>query len=186
MSCIQESNSMFAALWKAHVPGVRRQLMRYGVAAVDIDDLVQDVFLLTHQKRALLSTVEQVDPWLREVCRRVAAGHRRRAHRRYEIAFGEPPEPAGEVAALEGALERRQDEKRLHHALGQLDEKSRELVALHALADLALNDIAALVAADRKTVRKRLSAALRRLTLLLCSNAGAQRYTGTQRVSGRG
>jgi RNA polymerase sigma-70 factor (ECF subfamily) len=184
IGCVQESNSTFAALWEAHVPGVRRQLTRYGVAAADVDDLVQDVFLLTHKKRALLSTIQQVDPWLREVCRRVAAGYRRRAHRRREIAFGEPPEPAGEASAFESALERAQDEERLHQALGQLDEKSRELVALHALAELALNDIATLVKVDRKTVRKRLSAALRRLSLILCSNARVQRGNQRPRASG--
>jgi RNA polymerase sigma-70 factor (ECF subfamily) len=169
-----EADIGFSTLWELHAPGVKRHLARFGVYTADLDDLAQEVFLLAHEKRKLLATVEQVDPWLREVCRRVAAAHRRRAHRRHEIAFGEPPEPLGETAALESALERGQEEDRLHQALEQLDEKSRDLVALHQLGDLPLVEVATLVEADRKTVRKRLSAALRRLTLLLGSNDGVQ------------
>jgi RNA polymerase sigma-70 factor, ECF subfamily len=167
-------DAAFAALWEGHAPSVRRHLVRLGVQPADVDDLVQEVFLLAHEKRALLAAVQLVDPWLREVCRRVAAGHRRLAHRRHEVAFGEPPELASEAAAMESELQRGQEEERLLHALGRLDEESRDLVALHRLGPLPLVDVATLVDADRKTVRKRLMTALRRLTHLLGSNDGVQ------------
>lgn len=172
-------NPSFAALWQAHAPGVRRHLARFGVAPADLDDLVQEVFLLAHAKRDHLAAVRQVELWLREVSRRVAAGHRRRAHRRHEVAFSEPPELPTDAPPLGSELERNQDEDRLHRALDQLDERSRDLVALHQLGDLPLVEVATLVAADRKTVRKRLTTALRRLTLLLGSNDEAQSRAAT-------
>lgn len=180
---LPEADAAFSSLWERHAPSVRRHLTRFGVDTADLDDLVQEVFLLAHEKRELLATVDQVDPWLREVCRRVAAGHRRRAHRRHEIAFGEPPESPDESDQLESALERDQEEDRLHQALGRLDEKSRDLVALHQLGALPLVEVATLVDADRKTVRKRLSSALRRLTRLLGSNDTAQSVAPTSETS---
>lgn len=132
-----------------------------------MDDLVQEVFLVLHAKRDLLADIKPLDPWLREVCRRVAAGERRRAHRRREVVSGQAPEPTDDGLLSDGAVEIGQRAERLHHALAQLDERSRDLVALHELGDLPLENVAELVDADRKTVRKRLSVALKRLTWLL-------------------
>jgi len=122
-----------------------------------------------HAKRELLAQIRPLDPWLREVCRRVAASDRRRAHRRREVAFGEPMETADEAGGTDTAFEREEQQGRLHHALTQLDEYSRDLVALHEVGNLPLVDMAELIEADRKTVRKRLGTALRRLSALIGS-----------------
>ncbi len=124
---------------------------------------------MLHAKRELLAQIRPLDPWLREVCRRVAASDRRRAHRRREVAFGEPLDTADEAGGTDSAFEREEQQGRLHHALTQLDEYSRDLVALHEVGDLPLVDMAELIEADRKTVRKRLAAALRRLSALIGS-----------------
>lgn len=163
------SVSDLAELYAAHTEATRRHLRRFGVKEQDLDDLQQEVFMVLHAKRSQLWTLEPLDGWLREVCRRVAAGDRRRAHRRREIAFGDPPETA-EPVSFEQALEAGEEEERLHRALGQLDEQSRDLLALHELGDLPLVNVAELTRADRKTVRKRLTTALKRLTTLLRSD----------------
>ena len=124
---------------------------------------------MLNAKRELLAQIRPLDPWLREVCRRVAASDRRRAHRRREVAFGDPIETADEAGGTDTAFERQEQQGRLHRALTQLDEYSRDLVALHEVGDLPLEDMAELIEADRKTVRKRLGAALRRLSALIGS-----------------
>lgn len=149
----------------------REHLRRFGVLDQDLDDLTQEVFLVLHAKRQVVDELVVLDPWLREVCRRVAAGHRRRAHRRHEISFGEPPERSADEL-FDRAIEQGEDEERLHRALARLDEKSLDLVALHELGNLPLIDVADLVRADRKTVSKRLGTALRRLTMLLRAEPG--------------
>lgn len=161
---------MLTKLYRGHTAAIRRHLQSFGARSHDIDDLVQDVFLVLHAKRDALAQIRPLDPWLREVCRRVAAGHRRRAHRRHEVAFGLPVETADETGSTDLVLEREQQQGRLHHALGHLDEYSRDLVALHEIGNLPLVDMAELVEADRKTVRKRLGAALRRLAALVGSD----------------
>jgi len=161
--------SALAKLYRGHTETVRQHLQHFGARGHDVDDLVQEVFLVLHAKREQLHLIRPLEPWLREVCRRVAAGERRRAHRRHEVAFGEPLDTVDETTGTDTALEREEQQIRLHHALAQLDEYSRDLVALHELGDLPLEDVAELVEVDRKTVRKRLGAALRRLTALLGS-----------------
>lgn len=158
-----------AELYRAHTEPIRRHLQRFGARDHDLDDLVQEVFLVLHAKRELLASVKPLEPWLREVCRRVAASDRRRAHRRREVAYGEQLETLEQASGLDAAFEQEERELRLHHALAELDDYSRDLVALHELGDLPLADMAELVEADRKTVRKRLGTALRRLSLLLGS-----------------
>jgi len=153
---------------------VRGYLQSFGARGHDVDDLVQEVFLLLYAKRDELDRVRPLEPWLREVCRRVAAGELRRAYRRREVAFGEPLETADETDGSLGALELEEQQARLHRALAQLDEPSRDLVALHELGDLPLVDMAELVELDRKTVRKRLGTALRRLSALLGSEQATQ------------
>ena len=160
---------MLAELYQAHTAAIRRHLHSFGARGHDVDDLVQEVFLVLNAKRELLAQIRPLDPWLREVCRRVAASDRRRAHRRREVAFGDPIETADEAGGTDTAFERQEQQGRLHRALTQLDEYSRDLVALHEVGDLPLEDMAELIEADRKTVRKRLGAALRRLSALIGS-----------------
>jgi RNA polymerase sigma-70 factor, ECF subfamily len=165
----EPDGSLLAELYQAHTVAIRRHLQSFGARGHDVDDLVQEVFLVLHAKRELLAQIRPLDPWLREVCRRVAASDRRRAHRRREVAFGEPLETLDEAGSTDTALEREEQQGRLHHALTQLDEHSRDLVALHEIGDLPLVDMAELVEADRKTVSKRLGVALRRLSALIGS-----------------
>lgn len=170
MSDRKLASAELAQLYAQHTEAVRRHLRRFGASDQDLDDLVQEVFLVLNARRDALSDISGLDPWLREVCRRIVAGHRRRAHRRHEIAFREPPDTADDEI-FEQAIQKGEQEERLHRALGQLDEQSRDLVALHELGSLPLVDVAELVDADRKTVRKRLGTALRRLTTLLRSDS---------------
>ena len=161
--------ALLARVYQAHAVPVRRHLQSFGARGHDVDDLMQEVFLVLHAKREILAQIQPLDPWLREVCRRVAASDRRRAHRRREVAFGHPTEAPDETGATDSALEREEQQGLLHHALTQLDEYSRDLVALHEVGALPLVDMAELIEADRKTVRKRLGAALRRLSTLIGS-----------------
>lgn len=181
--------SVLTKLYEAQTPHIRGHLQRFGVRGHDLDDLVQEVFLVLHAKRELVVRLRPLDPWLREVCRRVAAGHRRRAHRRREVTYGEPLDTVDDSDSSDAAFELEERQLRLHRAMTQLDEYSRDLVALHEVGDLPLVDMAQLIAADRKTVRKRLGAALRRLTTLIGAERGrapsAGRTPGVTSANGR-
>jgi RNA polymerase sigma factor (sigma-70 family) len=158
------SQQPLTALYGAHASEVRKNLLGFGVHPADADDLRHDVFLIVMSKGSELAEVERVDLWLREICRKVAAAHRRRGGRHREFDAQAQLESVADAAPTQlTAFERREDALRLHRAIAALDDEARDLIALHELGGLPLVDVAALVERDRKTVRKRLEAANRRL-----------------------
>ena len=68
-----------AAAYAHFAPYVRRQLAELGIRDADLPDLCHEVFLIVHDKVDLVPEVDRVDLWLRAICRRVAAGYRRRS-----------------------------------------------------------------------------------------------------------
>src|SRR5689334_11427679 len=144
-------------------PYVRRQLAAFGVRDADLPDLCHEVFLVVHAKEGV-PAIDRFDLWLREICRRVAAGYRRRAGHRLEVLgcdVVERPDPRA------GAVDERDAAARLsllRRALNHLDDESRDLVALHDVGEMPRSALGRLVAHDRKTVRNRLARARRRLS----------------------
>src|SRR3954463_5830727 len=86
-----------AAAYAHFAPYVRGRLAELGVRDADLPDLCHEVFLVVHDKVDLVPGVERVDLWLRAICRRVAAGYRRRFAHKLEILHRDPDveSPAG-------------------------------------------------------------------------------------------
>src|SRR5262245_61829647 len=144
-------------------PYVQRQLTKFGVRPPDVSDLCHEVFLILHEKVATLDEGARVDLWLHEVCRRVAAGYRRKAYQKREVLASEPDAEGGDAAFLDD-VDRFDETDLLRDALMRLDDESRDLLALHEGGEMSVVDLAKLVEHDRKTVRKRLDLARQRLT----------------------
>jgi len=176
-----ERSNITAAAYANFAPYVRGRLAALGVRDADLPDLCHEVFLVVHDKVDLVPGVERVDLWLRAICRRVAAGYRRRFAHKLEILRGDPEaalpadDPmlaigAGGADNVEGpgaGSERREQLALVRRALNRLDEESRDLLALHDVGQMPLTDLALLVDHDRKTVRKRLVTARRRVSRLV-------------------
>lgn len=155
------------SLYAAHADRVRRHLSAFGVRPADLDDLSQEVFLVVTDKREGIAEIERVDLWLKEICRKVASGYRRRGFRLREVSAEGETQAVDHEAPLQSAvLESREDVARLRQAVHALDDEAKDLIAMHELGGLPLVDVALLVERDRKTVRKRLDEANRRLTRL--------------------
>jgi RNA polymerase sigma factor (sigma-70 family) len=152
--------------YRDFAPYVRRRLLELGVRDADLPDQCHEVFLILH-KREQLDEIERVDLWLREVCRRVAAGYRRSARNTREVLGGFPDSQADTSEDPETSLRNVDERDLLRNALERLDDESRDLLALHDVGEMPLTELAKLVEHDRKTVRKRIEAARRRLSVLL-------------------
>src|SRR5689334_14958005 len=154
-------------------PYVRRQLAAFGVRDADLPDLCHEVFLVVHAKEGV-PAIDRFDLWLREICRRVAAGYRRRAGQRLEVIgcdVGERPD------SRTGPVDERDAARRislLRQALNHLDTESRDLVALHDVGEMPLSALARLVDHDRKTVRTRLARARQQLSRWLCGDGAVK------------
>ena len=69
------------ALYDAHAARVWRTALALGVERVDLDDAVQDVFMVLHRRADDFAGRSAVTTWIYGITRRVAADYRRRARR---------------------------------------------------------------------------------------------------------
>jgi RNA polymerase sigma factor (sigma-70 family) len=158
-------------IYRDFAPLVRRQLFILGVRTADLPDMCQEVFVVLNQNSERIAEIARIDLWLREVCRRVASGYRRRPQNAREVLMTDSDLSAKlnvrDPADTNDSSSCLEDDDRLSLALDRLDDESKDLLALHDAGDLPLTDLAKLVEHDRKTVRKRLELARRRLSRLL-------------------
>ena len=140
----------------------------------DLDDLVQDVFVIAFRGLETFRGDARLSTWLYRICINVALGKIRSRTRR------PPPLAVADVAEIsdarpgadrpetpERALERAQERARVYRALEQLAPKKRIVLYLHEIEGLDLKDIAYLVDSNAVTVRTRLFYAKREFYKLL-------------------
>ena len=167
-------NDITAIAYEHFAPYVRGKLARLGVRDADLPDLCHEVFLIVHDNVDIVPDVDRVDLWLSEICRRVAAGYRRRFGNKLEVlgrdVDAESPAAVHDAADAGAGTERREQLALVRKALNRLDDESRDLLALHDVGELPLTELARLVDHDRKTVRKRLQTARRRVSRLVCQD----------------
>jgi RNA polymerase sigma-70 factor (ECF subfamily) len=148
------------AIVAQHVDAVWRTLRRLGLGPSELDDGVQQVFLVLSRR------LEQVEPgreraYLLGVALRVATDYRRSRRRR--------PEDATDSAALEqrphegvspeNLLDGKQRLELLDKLIGQLPEELASVFVLHELEELTRAEISQLLAVPAGTVASRLKRA---------------------------
>lgn len=142
-------------------------LQRFGARPFEVEDLLQEVFLVLHRHWPTLDTSRPLRPWLFSVTFRVVRGHQRRRRREVlsdEIVV-EDAAPNPEAGLLdEEAL------ALLAAAMEEVPAKRRSVVALHDLEGIEVLEIARRLGMTKFGVytrlyqgRKELAAAMRRL-----------------------
>jgi RNA polymerase sigma-70 factor (ECF subfamily) len=129
----------------------------------DLDDLVQEVFVIAFRGLDRFRGDARLSTWLYRICVNVALG-RIRTRRRRPMAQGvDDLDVAGADPSLverpeqpDRSLERRQEQERVYAALEQLAPKKRLVLYLHEIEGLDLKEIAYLVDSNAVTVRTRL------------------------------
>jgi len=141
---------------------------------MDLDDLIQEVFVIAFRGLERFRGDARLSTWLYRICVNVALGRIRSRKRR--------PPPIG-VADLDAtnadpslaerpetpaqSLERRQDRETVYRALEVLAPKKRIVLYLHEIEGLDLKEIAYLVDSNPVTVRTRLFYARREFYKIL-------------------
>src|SRR5687768_10513025 len=145
----------------------------------DLDDLVQEVFVIAFRGLERFRGDARLSTWLYRICVNVALGRIRSRKRR--------PPPIG-VADLDAtitdpsltdrpetpqqSLERRRDQETVYRALEQLAPKKRIVLYLHEIEGLDLKEIAYLVDSNAVTVRTRLFYARREFYRVIAAEDG--------------
>lgn len=151
-----------AALFRAHAGFVATFAARLGVPAGDIDDVVQETFLVAHRRGGFREGEARPTTWLAEIALRVWSTlrrtRRRRAAEQDEDAMALVPAPGDpfERAAATEAL------SRVDRALSTLDLDHRAVLVLFELAGESCEDIAAGLGIAIGTVYSRLHNARRK------------------------
>ena len=129
----------------------------------DLEDLVQEVFVIAFRGLDKFRGDARLSTWLYRICVNVALG-RIRTRRRRPNAIGvndldsasADPSLTERPETPEKSLERQRDRERVYQALEQLAPKKRVVLYLHEIEGLDLKEIAYLVDSNPVTVRTRL------------------------------
>jgi len=142
-------------------------LQRFGVQSTEIEDLLQEIFVVLNRHWPTLDTTRPLRPWLFGVTFRVASAHRRRRAREVpadDIVLEDP------AAGPEADLQDRESLALLSTAMERVPAQRRSILILHDLEGVEVVDIARQLALTKFGVytrlyrgRKELGSALRRL-----------------------
>lgn len=142
-------------------------LRRLGAPPADIDDLLQDIFVVLYRHWSTLDLGRPLRPWLFGVAFRVVRAHRRRRAR--ESPWG-GLDPEDTTDGADRTLERQESLAVLWLALEHIPSVRRSVVMKHDLEGLEIVDIARQLSMTKFGVyarlykgRKELASAMRRL-----------------------
>jgi RNA polymerase sigma-70 factor (ECF subfamily) len=149
------------AIHERHVDFVWCSLQRLGVQKPDLEDALQEVFIVVHAKLSTFDGSSRLSTWLFGICLRVASGQRRKAYRHREHSVTNLEETAGAVAtpSAEAALLEREALQNLETVLGALDLERRAVFVMFEVEGIGCPEIATLLGLPLGTVYSRLAAA---------------------------
>jgi RNA polymerase sigma-70 factor (ECF subfamily) len=160
-------------LYKRHRRQVAANLYRVLGQRMDLDDLVQEVFVIAFRGLPRFRGDARLSTWLYRICVNVALARIRSKARRppplplaasaIETVESSPPSP-------EHLLRQRQDRERVYRALDAMSPKKRLVLYLHEIEGRDLKEIAYVIDANPVTVRTRLFYARREFYRLLAED----------------
>lgn len=157
----------FAEIFRAHAPYVWRCLRRMGVDSGDVDDVLQEVFLVVHRRLGDYDGRASMKAWIYGICVRKASDHRKLAHKKRERVTDDVPEGETTSAGPEASVAGRRALARLDQALAELDEDKRAAFVLYEIEGLGVAEVAAAVGVPLQTAYSRLTAARKHVELAL-------------------
>ena len=150
-----------AALYRAHAPFVAGFLARMGARRDEMDDLLQEVFMVVHRRGGYVPGPARPTTWLAEIALRVQA-NARRARARREPSSDRASELAT-AATPETSLESTRRRDRMQRCLDVLDYEHRAVLILFELEGEGCAEIARALEVPVGTVYSRLHAARRKV-----------------------
>lgn len=148
-----------AQIHELHADFVWSSLQRLGIQPADLEDSMQDVFVVVHRRLGTFDGSSRLSTWLFGICLRVASQYRRKAHRRRERGVVDLEHTAGEGETPDGELLAREAERRLQQVLDALEPERRVVFVMFELESIGCAEIAKQLGLPLGTVYSRLAAA---------------------------
>jgi RNA polymerase sigma-70 factor (ECF subfamily) len=153
----------------------------------DLEDLVQEVFVIAFRGLSRFRGDARLSTWLYRICVNVALGRiRTRKRRPSAIGVADLDAASADPSLIERpetpdrSLERRRDQERVYRALEHLAPKKRIVLYLHEIEGLDLKQIAYLVDSNPVTVRTRLFYARREFYRAIAGDAAGAAAPGAE------
>jgi RNA polymerase sigma-70 factor (ECF subfamily) len=147
-----------ARLYREHAGFVWATLQRLGVRPADLEDVLQEVFVVVHKKVATFDGTSKMTTWLFGISMRVASAYRRRGFRRRETCTADPPEGQHDESP-EVDLATRERRRQLEELLDELDLDKRAVFVMFEIDEVTCEEIARIFGVPVGTVYSRLHAA---------------------------
>jgi RNA polymerase sigma-70 factor (ECF subfamily) len=153
----------FDEAYRNYAQGVAGWARSLGGTEIEVEDVVQEVFLVVSRRLRDFRGEARFSSWLFEITRKIVANHRRR--HRWRFWIGKPE--LSETAASQGLdpaaeLERRAAVALFYRALDGLSEKCRTVLVLYEIEGLSTQRIAELREQRLSTIRAQLARARHR------------------------
>jgi RNA polymerase sigma-70 factor, ECF subfamily len=152
-------------LYKERAPHVFRTLRALGVRDADLPDVVQDVFLTVHRRRAEVRIYASVRAWVHGICARTAANYRRKSRHGREQLCAELPEVVAARPDDGASLD-------LLRLLALLEDDQRAVFVLYEIEDLSMPEVAEALGCPQTTAYSRLYAARKLLRAAVQPRSG--------------
>ena len=152
--CQRGEPGAWRELYRAHVDRLWRFVRRLGVQPGEVEDVVQETFLVAHRRLVDFDGAVPVSTWLYAIAIRTARSTRRRAWRR-QLARLVGWEPAAADAPDRG-IDRTEAEAEVAWVLARMPEKKRVVLVLYELEELDGPTIAEILGCPVHTVWSRL------------------------------
>ncbi|HYY10886.1 MAG TPA: SigE family RNA polymerase sigma factor [Kineosporiaceae bacterium] len=155
----------FDAFYRATAPRLAGQLLALTGDSATAEDLTQEAFVRAAAHWRRISRYDSPEAWVRRVAINLARSEVRRAGRHLAALRRHGPPPDVPPLGVEDLA--------LLQALRELPHRFREVVVLHHLVGLGVDEIAVLLSTPAGTVRSRLTRGRRRLADLLAETHDA-------------
>lgn len=167
--CAKGSVEAYGELVSRHQRAVYSVVSRIARDRDDVDDLVQDVFVLAYRSIHSFRGDSSFSTWLGAIAVNTTLKHVKRRKTRQAVSIDDPDTGLGDVLVAsdqpspEDAAEARMRSDAVRKAIDSLPEKQRTVVMLHYFEDLTCEEIAARLRCSVGTVWSRLHYACKKL-----------------------
>lgn len=131
----------------------------FGAKSDEIDDVVQDVFLVVQRRHADLKEERLARSWIYGITRRVVSSQRRRRREHDSRAAADVDSLKSSERSPLAAAEHQLEVRVLSALLDRLDERKREVFVLSEILEMSGREIAETIGVPMNTVYSRLRAA---------------------------
>ncbi|MDO8589279.1 MAG: sigma-70 family RNA polymerase sigma factor [Armatimonadota bacterium] len=166
--CAKGDVDAYAELVSRHQRAVYGIVSRMVQRRDDVDDLVQDVFVLAYRSIGSFRGDSSFSTWLGAIAVNTTLKYMKRAKNRQALSIDDPETALGEVLAAGGpspedAVQARARDAAVRKAIDSLPDKQRAVVILHYFEDCTCEEIAKMLRCSVGTVWSRLHYACKKL-----------------------